>query len=95
MLGSGLTILCAIGSSLFAVGIFGLTTAVNYALSGLVDWTIAAEFIAGGSLGGVLGMRMAVRLSSKKKALNYVFASLVFIAAAYMLLRTGAVLFST
>jgi len=94
MLGSGLTILCAIGSSLFAVGVFGLTTAVNYALSGFVDWTIAAEFIAGGALGGVLGMHLAVRLSAKKRALNYVFATLVFIAAAYMLLRTGTHLFS-
>lgn len=94
MLGSGLTILCAIGSSLFAVGVFGLTTAVNYALSGFVDWTIAAEFIAGGALGGVLGMHLAVRLSAEKRALNYVFATLVFIAAAYMLLRTGTHLFS-
>jgi len=94
MLGSGLTILCAIGSSLFAVGIFGLTTAVNYALSGLVDWTIAAEFLAGGALGGVLGMHAAIRLSAKRRALNYVFASLVFVAAAYMLLRTGTHLFS-
>jgi uncharacterized membrane protein YfcA len=94
MLGSGLTILCAIGSSLFAVGVFGLTTAVNYALSGFVDWTIAAEFIAGGALGGVLGMHLAVRLSAKKRALNYVFATLVFIAAAYMLMRTGTHLFS-
>jgi len=94
MLGSGLTILCAIGSSLFAVGVFGLTTAVNYALSGLVDWKIAAEFIAGGALGGVLGMKAAIRLSSKRKALNYVFACLVFVAAAYMLMRTGTHLFA-
>ncbi|HUJ99564.1 MAG TPA: sulfite exporter TauE/SafE family protein, partial [Stellaceae bacterium] len=35
MLGSGMPILNAIGSSLFSVGAFGLTTAVNYALSGL------------------------------------------------------------
>jgi uncharacterized membrane protein YfcA len=94
MLGSGLTILCAIGSSLFAVGIFGLTTAVNYALSGLVDWVIAAEFLAGGVVGGVLGMQMAVNLATKRRALNYVFATVVFVAAAYMLLRTGTHLLS-
>jgi uncharacterized membrane protein YfcA len=41
MLGSGMPILNAIGSSLLSVGSFGLTTAVNYALSGLVEWTIA------------------------------------------------------
>jgi len=46
MLGGGMPILNAIGSSLLSVGTFGLTTAVNYALSGLVDWTIAALFIA-------------------------------------------------
>ena len=39
-------------------------------------------------------MNAAIRLSSKKKALNYVFASLVFVAAAYMLLRTGTHLFT-
>ena len=33
MLGSGMPILNAIGSSLLSVGTFGLTTAVNYALS--------------------------------------------------------------
>ena len=49
MFGSGMPILNAIGSSLFAVGAFGLTTAMNYALSGLVDWGIALEFIAGGA----------------------------------------------
>src|SRR5262249_51551743 len=35
MLGSGMPILNAIGSSLLSVGTFGLTTAVNYALSNL------------------------------------------------------------
>ena len=33
MLGSGMPILNAIGSSLFSVGGFGLTTAISYALS--------------------------------------------------------------
>ena len=37
MLGSGMPILNAIGSSLLSVGTFGLTTAINYAISGLVD----------------------------------------------------------
>src|SRR5581483_339704 len=45
MLGSGMPILNAIGSSLLSVGVFGLPTAVNYALSGLVAWAVAAEFI--------------------------------------------------
>lgn len=89
MLGSGMPILNAIGSSLFSVGAFGLTTAVNYALSGLVDWTIAIEFIAGGAVGGWFGMRLAVGLASRRRALSYVFAAVVVLVAAYMLARTG------
>jgi uncharacterized membrane protein YfcA len=94
MLSSGMPILNAVGSSLFGVGTFGLTTAVNYALSGFVDWKIAAEFVAGGAIGGLFGMKAAVRLSAKKHALNYVFAGVVFSVAAYMLVRTGFQLFS-
>ncbi len=95
VLGSGLNMLCAIGSSLFAVGIFGLTTATNYALSGLVDWRIAAEFVAGGAAGGVFGMMLAVRLASQKRVLNYIFAAVIFSAAGYILLRAGMDLFPT
>ena len=43
----------AVGSSLVAVTAFGLTTAANYAFSGLVDWPLAALFIGGGVLGGL------------------------------------------
>jgi uncharacterized membrane protein YfcA len=94
MFGSGMPILNAIGSSLFSVGTFGLTTAVNYAISGLVDWEIAAEFIAGGAIGGVFGMMAAMRLSTQKRTLNYLFAGVVFTVALYMLARTGMHLFA-
>jgi hypothetical protein len=93
MFSSGLPILNAIGSSLFAVGTFGLTTAVNYALSGFVDWTIAVQFILGGTIGGVFGMRAAVQLSTQKQTLARLFAGGIFVAAAYMLVRTGMHLF--
>jgi uncharacterized membrane protein YfcA len=89
MLGSGLPILNAIGCSLFSVGAFSLTTAINYAASGLVDWAIALEFIVGGAIGGLVGTRTAVKVSEHKQVLNYVFAAVLFIVAAYMLAQPG------
>lgn len=92
MLGSGMSILNAIGSSLFSVGAFGTTTAVNYAFSGLVDWRVALEFIAGGALGGLVGMRLALRLAARKQMLIYIFAGIVFAVALYVATRAGLAL---
>jgi uncharacterized membrane protein YfcA len=89
MLGSGMPLLQAIGSSLFSVGSFGLTTAINYALSGLIEWTIALLFIIGGIGGGLLGVRSAVSLAARRRMLNFIFAGIIFAVAIYMLARTG------
>ena len=85
---TGMPILYAVGSSLLAVTAFGLTTAANYALSGLVDWSLAGLFIVGGVLGGLLGARSATSLAGRKGALNTVFAALIFAVAIYMLVRS-------
>ncbi|UVO26998.1 sulfite exporter TauE/SafE family protein [Bradyrhizobium arachidis] len=84
---TGMPILYAVGSSLVAVTAFGLTTAVNYALSGLVDWYLAALFVSGGVLGGLFGARSASSLAGRKGALNAVFAALIFAVAIYTLVR--------
>lgn len=84
MLATGMPMINAIGTSLLSVGVFGLATALNYAASGLVDWWLAAEFIGGGILGGVLGMLLATRLSAYKNLLNRLFAALIFAVAAYI-----------
>jgi uncharacterized membrane protein YfcA len=89
MLGSGMPILNAVGSSLFSVGAFGLTTAVNYALSGLVDWQLAVEFIAGGIVGGVAGIKLGARLAARKQTLNIVFAAVIILVALYMLAHSA------
>lgn len=89
MLGSGMAMLNAVGSSLFSVGAFGLTTAVSYAYDGLVDWRIALEFIAGGVMGGLAGLVLAQKLSLRKGLLNRIFAGLVLIVAAYVLWRSS------
>jgi uncharacterized membrane protein YfcA len=88
MLASGIPILNAIGSSLFSVGSFGITTALNYAWSGLVNWTISALFIAGGVVGGFVGMRSAVVLARERGMLTRIFACLILLVAAYMLYRS-------
>ena len=89
MLATGMPILNAIGSSLFSVGSFGVTTAINYALSGLIEWVIALLFIAGGVAGAYGGMRAAVSLAANRRSLTFVFAGIIFAVAAYMLVRTG------
>lgn len=88
VLATGMPMLYAIGSSLVAVTAFGLTTAGNYAWSGLVDWMLAALFVGGGVLGGVVGARAAKSLSHRKGALNTIFAVLIVVVALYMLVRS-------
>lgn len=88
MAASGMEILYAIGTSLFAVGAFGLTTSINYALAGLVDWVLAAEFIGGGIVGGWLGALGAQRLSRTRGALHVVFAGVIVAVAVFMLFKS-------
>ncbi|MEA2836983.1 MAG: uncharacterized protein QOD89_1533 [Bradyrhizobium sp.] len=88
MLATGMHALNAIASSLVSVTAFGLTTAGNYAWSGLVDWKLALLFIAGGLAGGFLGARTAKSLSNHKGGLTTVFAMMIFAVALYMLGRS-------
>lgn len=85
MASTRMPIINAIGSSLVAVTAFGLTTALNYAYSGLVDWHLAFVFIAGGVLGSIGGARMAKHLSGTAGRLTTIFAVLIFVVATYML----------
>ena len=86
---TGMPMINAVGSSLFAVGTFGLATALNYAASGLVDWQIAAEFIGGGIIGGIGGMLLATRFAKTRNLLNRIFAGVIVVVAIYMLYRSG------
>lgn len=89
---TGMPMLNAVGSSLVAVSAFGFTTAVNYAVSGLVDWPLAASFIGGGVVGGLAGTAASRRLAARKGALNSLFAGLIFVVALYMLWKSGSAL---
>jgi len=84
---TGMPLLNAIGSSLVSVTSFGITTAANYAVSGLVDWWIAALLLAGGVAGGLLGVLAARRLAKERKALAYAFAAIVVVVGLYVVWR--------
>jgi uncharacterized protein len=79
----------AIGTSLVAIGCFALTTAVNYSLSGQVDYAVAMEFVGGGMIGGSLGTRLSSRLAQKRGTLNVVFSVTIVVIAAYMLVQSS------
>ena len=87
MLATGMPIMNAVSSSLVAVTAFGLTTAASYAWSGLVSWSLAGLFVAGGIAGGLVGTRSARHLAERRGALNIVFAVVIIAVALYMLAR--------
>lgn len=84
---TSMTIYRAIGTSLIAVAAFGLTTAASYAASDLLDWPLAASFIAGGVVGSFAGAWAARKMSAEKGRLNTLFAAFIIIVAGYMLYR--------
>ncbi len=83
----------AIGTSLMAVAAFGLTTALNYAGSGMLDWGLALAFIAGGIIGTVAGTAASSRLATRAGLLSSVFAGLIVIVALYMLAKSWSAIF--
>lgn len=86
---TGMSMINAVGSSLVAVTAFGLTTAVNYSLSGLVNWPLAFAFVAGGLAGSFGGTHLARHLSKERGRLSVVFAILIFSVAIYMLVESA------
>lgn len=90
MLGSGMATVNAVGSSLVSVGVFGLTTAITYALAGLVEWRVAGIFVLGGIAGGLAGVKLSVRLSEKRGVLSKSFAVAVIFVAVFVLWKSSA-----
>jgi hypothetical protein len=88
VLTTGMPMINAIGSSLLVVACFGLTTALNYAAAGLVDWKVAGEFVVGGTIGGLVGLKLAIYLAAYRGALTRIFAAVIFVVAAYVIYRS-------
>lgn len=85
LFGGGLNILQSVGTSLMAVGTFGVITAARYAISGDLDIIISALFIVGGVFGGWFGARLAGKVP--KRRLTQIFAIIVIIVAVYIMYR--------
>jgi uncharacterized membrane protein YfcA len=84
---AALPMIMAIGSSLLSVTAFGVTTATNYALSGLIDWRLVLLFVTGSIAGGLAGSRLATRLAASKRALSLLFAAVVAAVGVYVTVR--------
>jgi len=80
-------LLNAVGTSLVAVTAFGVTTALNYAFSGLVNWPLAFVFILGGAAGSIAGAMAIKRLADRRGAISVLLAAVIFTVAAYMIAR--------
>jgi uncharacterized membrane protein YfcA len=70
-------------------GIFGVTTATSYALSGLVDWPVAALMLLGGVAGSQLGIRAGRALAGRQLLLRRGFGALVILVGLFVALRAS------
>lgn len=73
----------AVGTSLIAVGTFGVAASATYALSGLVDPIISILYLLGGIAGGYAGAKIAS--SMPRGMLRKVFAIIIILVAIYMM----------
>jgi len=85
MFATGMEMIDAIGSSLVSVGLFGVTTAVSYAASGLVAWNVFLLYVLGGIAGGFFGTLVSSKLGNRKSLLQTIFGSILVLVALYML----------
>jgi hypothetical protein len=67
------------------VATLGATTALSYALSGLVDWPLTALLVLGGAIGSAVGMRLGRRLADRRRWFEIGFACAVIAVGAFVL----------
>lgn len=84
ILATGMPLTYAVGTSLVVVTALGMTTAISYAASGLVDWTVTLLLIAGGIAGALVGIALGRVLAARKGLLERGFAGMVIIVGIYV-----------
>lgn len=84
MTATGMTLMHAQASSLLSVAVFGTATSANYAVSGLVNWPVAATLTVGGAVGTLIGLPLARRLGDHAALGRRLFAGLILLVAAWV-----------
>jgi len=92
MMATGMTLANATASSLVSVVVFGAATAANYGVHGEIDLRLAGLLLAGGAVGGGLGILAAWALASRVRLARSAFALLIVAVAAYVGWKAGAAL---
>lgn len=87
MWATGMTLAAAQATSLLSVAAFGASTALNYSLSGLVNWGVVAAMTAGGAIGTLAGLPLSHRLGANAALGRRLFAGLILIVAIYVAVR--------
>ena len=90
MAATGMSLALAQASSLVSVAAFGATTALNYAVSGLIDWPIVGAMAVGGAVGTLAGLPIAHRLGANAALGRTLFAGLILIVAVYVAIKAVA-----
>lgn len=89
MLAVGMTMANATASSLVSVSIFGAATSANYAMSGLVDGRLILLLLAGGVLGGVVGILISKWLAGRLRTARLAFAVMILAVAGFVAVQAG------
>jgi len=88
---TGMCMVKAVGTSLIAVGTFGVTSAISYSFSGYVYPVISVLYLAGGIIGGYAGASVASKMP--RGLLRKIFALIIIAVALYMMYNSIGGLF--
>lgn len=84
MLAVGMTMTNATASSLVSVTIFGAATSANYAISGMVDYSLILLLLAGGALGGVIGILLSKWFADRLRSARVAFSVMIIAVAGFV-----------
>lgn len=80
---TGMCIVKAIGTSLIAVGTFGITSVAEYSFYGYVLPIISITYLAGGIVGGYVGSSIVSKIP--REVLRKIFAIIIITVAIYIM----------